>query len=1114
MATGVISLSLGATAASAATSWSATNPLLPTAASSRNVTEFQGGACSNAGICLTDGFYSAVDGSTDDFVDEYVDGVWSSISPPAPEDASTFGFGWISCAPDGSCEVVGLDFDDSGADSLFVDTLVDGVWSLAPLPNPASLPADAIYESASSIDCTTAQSCVVLASVSDPSESSGMFDLLFTETETNGVWSPALAPLPAESSGATNAFWSTLSCGAEGSCEAIGATYDGNESDDFTTFVDALSGGSWTSSVLPVPSGDTVLGPPPSLDCPSADFCVATGAGGDTIGDYHGYIDTFSNGAWSVANEALPPGSQGSLDGVSCSSTTSCTAVGWESESGPTTSVVDTYSNGQWTVASIPSLESSELWSVACPTDGQCVAVGYARSGDSAQGFESELDNGVWISTPSPSVASNVDLEPMLVSCGNSDTCVALANATAISPEGNGAPTSGVQLTLNAAVPSTTTAVSVSPTTPTFASPTTLTASVASSDGDGTVMFSVDGTPLDDCLTQPLVDDDGTWKATCVTSALPAPEATVSAYYTGDGASGESQDSLVVSVSRASQAITITSTAPDDAVVGGAVYTVAATSSSALSVTFSSATPAVCTVNTTGTDDQVSFVGAGTCTIDADQGGDVDYSPAPTVAQSFDVGQGSQAIEFSTPPAYVLLASGSSYVAVQGGPSTSPVIASSGSPDVCSVTPTDSATLYLVTYETVGTCTIDATQAGDANYTAAPAASESFPIYDATQAITFTSKVPEWPVLGTGPYIVTATGGPSGNPVVFSSATPTVCGVTGDAVSYLSTGLCIVNANQAATSQYAPAPTLSQEFTITDKIMQTVDLSVTAPSTPTVGATYALQALSSTVATFSSATPTVCSVTTTPISGPFASITNGTVTDIGVGTCTVDAQAEGNQYFLASPTATASFEVHPGTPAVDITVAPSTAYGDEATLTLSATLTGVGQVVPTGSVTFLNQFGGVLCQGTVSARATASCAPANTQLVPGDYRVVASFTPSNSLFTKSVSSAAALSVVRGTTAMTPSAAVASTTSSAWSVTLRATLTDAQTRGLIPGQLVTFTTNGTRSFTCVATTNARGVATCVVSGTGRFSKEKMTKFSATFTRTADYLGSTATATVKS
>lgn len=1113
MATGLFSLSLGATAASAATSWSAVNPPLPTAASSSNITEFQGGACSNAGFCLADGFYSPVDGSTTDFIDEYVGGEWSSVSPPAPNDASTFGFGWISCAPDGSCEVIGSDVDDSGAESLFVDTLADGAWTLALLPNPASLPADATDESASSIDCITAQSCVVLASVYDPSESSGMFDVLFTETETNGVWSPAIAPLPAGPSGAPNAIWSALSCGAEGSCVAIGATYQANGIGDFTSFVDALSDGSWTSSLLPVPPGDTAPGPPPSLDCPSADFCVATGYGG-ALGDSLGYIDTYSNGAWSVANEALPSGYQGALVDVSCSSTTSCVAVGWESDSGPTTSVVDTYSNGQWTVASTPSLESSELWSVACPANGQCVAVGYARSDSGTQGFESELDNGAWTSTPSPSVAPNIDLEPVLVSCGTSNTCVALANATAINPEGNGAPTSGVLLTLNAGVPSTTTAVSVSPSTPTFASPTTLTATVTSSDGGGTVMFSVDGTPLGDCLTQPLVDDDGTWKATCVTSTLPAPGATVSTYYTGDAASAESQDSLLVSVSRASQVITFTSTAPDDAVVGGAVYTVAATSSSALGVTFTSSTSAVCTVNTTGTDNQVSFVGAGTCTIDADQGGDVDYSPALTATQSLDVGQGSQAIEFSTPPAYVLLASGSSYVGVQGGPSTSPVIVSSGSPDVCSVTPTDSATLYLVTYETVGTCTIDATQAGDANYTAAPADSESFPIYVATQAITFTSSVPEWPVLGTGPYIVTATGGPSGNPVEFSSATPTVCGVTGDAVSYLTTGLCIINANQAGTVQYAPAPTLSQEFTITDKIAQTVDLSAALPSTPTVGGTYTLRALSSTAATFSSATPAVCSVTTTPISGPFASYTYGTVTDIGVGTCTVEAQAEGNAYFLQSPTATESFEVHPSTPTVAITAATSVAYGNEATLKLSATLTGVGGLVPTGSVTFIDQFGGVLCQATVSVRATASCTPTNSQLAPGSYRVVAAFTPSSSLFAKSASPPSALSVVRGTTTMTPSAAVASSTSSQWTVTLRATLTDAQTHGGVAGQLVSFTTNGTRSFTCVATTNSKGVAACVVSGTGRFSKEKMTKFSATFTRTTDYLGSTATASVKS
>ena len=97
------------------------------------------------------------------------------------------------------------------------------------------------------------------------------------------------------------------------------------------------------------------------------------------------------------------------------------------------------------------------------------------------------------------------------------------------------------------------------------------------------------------------------------------------------------------------QAVTFTSTTPADATVGGTPYSVTATGgASGNPVTFSSKAPSVCTI--TGT--TVSFVGVGTCTVDADQAGNANYDSAPEVSQSFSVGQGSQAITFtSTQPA-------------------------------------------------------------------------------------------------------------------------------------------------------------------------------------------------------------------------------------------------------------------------------------------------------------------------------------------------------------------------------------------------------------------------------------------------------------------------------
>ncbi|OGZ06366.1 MAG: hypothetical protein A2845_01050 [Candidatus Lloydbacteria bacterium RIFCSPHIGHO2_01_FULL_49_22] len=78
---------------------------------------------------------------------------------------------------------------------------------------------------------------------------------------------------------------------------------------------------------------------------------------------------------------------------------------------------------------------------------------------------------------------------------------------------------------------------------------------------------------------------------------------------------------------------TITLDALSDKMLGDPDFVVSATSSSGLTVSFSSLTTSVCTV----TDPTVHLVSVGTCTIRAAQGGSGNYNPAPNVDQSFSV---------------------------------------------------------------------------------------------------------------------------------------------------------------------------------------------------------------------------------------------------------------------------------------------------------------------------------------------------------------------------------------------------------------------------------------------------------------------------------------------
>jgi hypothetical protein len=86
----------------------------------------------------------------------------------------------------------------------------------------------------------------------------------------------------------------------------------------------------------------------------------------------------------------------------------------------------------------------------------------------------------------------------------------------------------------------------------------------------------------------------------------------------------------------------------------------------------------------------------------------------------------------------------------------------------------------------------------------------------APQVITFTSSAPTGAVVHGQPYAVTATGGASGNPVVFSTPSNLVCEVVGPTVDFLGSGTCTVDADQAGNADYAAAATASQSFAVVD----------------------------------------------------------------------------------------------------------------------------------------------------------------------------------------------------------------------------------------------------------------------------------------------------------
>ncbi|MCX7110034.1 MAG: hypothetical protein NTX45_07880 [Proteobacteria bacterium] len=92
------------------------------------------------------------------------------------------------------------------------------------------------------------------------------------------------------------------------------------------------------------------------------------------------------------------------------------------------------------------------------------------------------------------------------------------------------------------------------------------------------------------------------------------------------------------------------------------------------------------------------------------------------------------------------------------------------------------------------------------------------------QSISF-GAAPSLIIIG-GTAKVSATGGASGNPVIFSSTTPLVCsasGFNGSTVTGLAVGNCIITANQAGNDNYIAASPVTQSINVTAGITLTVN---------------------------------------------------------------------------------------------------------------------------------------------------------------------------------------------------------------------------------------------------------------------------------------------------
>ncbi|MGA0857760.1 MAG: hypothetical protein ACO3P3_06325, partial [Candidatus Nanopelagicales bacterium] len=273
---------------------------------------------------------------------------------------------------------------------------------------------------------------------------------------------------------------------------------------------------------------------------------------------------------------------------------------------------------------------------------------------------------------------------------------------------------------------------------------------------------------------------------------------------------------------------------PVDGGVGQSIN-LAAVATSGLTVTYTSSSPAVCTVSGS----VVTYVGEGTCTLRASQSGNDDWLSATPVEVSITIKPG-QTITFNpNSPMAVADTQVVSVTASSGLNVTVEVV----STEVCALNSAkDSFSTVAIGGSigiyprTAGQCVLVATQSGDTTYGPAPSVERIVNIGN-LQYIDFPALIDRTASSGTRVTVTataknSSTNSPSMLLVTFVSATPEVCDVTSDSTmdgsgvstasyEWYKNGICIFVASQdglddGAQSTYAPAADVSRSFKIGD----------------------------------------------------------------------------------------------------------------------------------------------------------------------------------------------------------------------------------------------------------------------------------------------------------
>jgi hypothetical protein len=310
------------------------------------------------------------------------------------------------------CLALGEHFSEKAGKEVILAERWDGLeWSIVHTPRPPSKET-----TLAAVSCLASDFCMAVGSYL----SARKYFTLAERWDGTG-WS--ILPTP-NATGFPSSALGAVSCTSATACTAVGTSSEGYEG---VPLAERWDGTSWT--IQPAPSSGQSAGLA-GVSCPSATWCMAVGSYSTTSKDLP-LTERWDGTSWTKLPAPTPAGTMITyLLGVSCTSPSSCTAVGYTIDGLPSGPLAERWDGTSWTIQLTPFPEGANagasLDGIACASATDCIAVGNYHSGLRSFTLVERWDGTEWSIQSSPNKSQSSELSG--VACVSVTLCTAVGD--------------------------------------------------------------------------------------------------------------------------------------------------------------------------------------------------------------------------------------------------------------------------------------------------------------------------------------------------------------------------------------------------------------------------------------------------------------------------------------------------------------------------------------------------------------------------------------------------------------------------------------------------------------------------------------------------------------